>query len=591
MPVKICLFLVVTFLLAGLFLSLPLLHTPLSALADRQPLTPSGQPGVLPPSLAETHVAVLQAPYVFVNQPWDWIEGVANPGATINATLRRGGNTIASAAATVNVDGRFSFEFRDSNGHVDLSAGDDVVIQGGGLDTTVTVVAIVGGTDVATDRVVGQASNGVFPADGVAYVGLPSDRSFITETIHYDEDGVFVAEFGGKVDIGPEHIAKVDYEDPNGNHVGQVFYPEGLDVRVLITEDRVEGVSMPGATVGVLVTDIHGTKGEALATVDEMGFYSTSVFDHRGHEINLELGDHVTVKKPGGVRELDLTMYHISYLQPWNNRVIGTIKGITFPAEDPHGRVDLWSTAEKHWYTKYVGVGPDGSYGADFNGIVEMTPSDIVRVWATAADGTQQASLGWALDFSASTSDDVVQGYATVGSTAHITVYRGLENQVPTEVIGTATAVVDTTGYFSTTVMSGTSIADIAPSNVVEVWAGEHIKTLFVGSISIQADADHNALLIFGPPGAIVHLEGRRPGVLREDAPYQDDYVWREVAIGSGGKAIVGTHPFDLQVDDWFDLTAYIVEAGGAVHRAMAVPAETISLPAIYLPLIFRDAG
>lgn len=534
---------------------------------------------------------VQPAPYAFVNQPWDWVEGFANPGATIDSTLIRGGSPIASITTTINAEGRFSFEFRNHGEHIDIVPEDEITISGGGLDATMTVIDIVGGIDAAQDSVVGQAFGGIFPSQGVAGVGLPSDLSLITETVNFDETGRFVVEFGGKVDIGYEHIAKVDYQDPNGNRIVQVFFPDGLDVCVLITEGRVEGVTLPGTTVGVLVSDTNGIKGTATTTASELGFYSTVVSDtHR--KISLALGDHVTVMKAGVVREMDLTMYHVSHVQPWNNRIVGTVKGISLPAEDAHGRVDLWSVASERWYTQYVGIGPDGSYGADFNGIVEMTPADMIRVWATASDGRQQAALGWSLDVGVSMSNDTVWGYATVSSTAYITLCRGLENQTPTEILGTASALVNPTGYFSTTVMSNSLVVDIAPSNVLLVQAGEHFQTLFVGLIDIQADVDNNMVLITGPPDTRVHLEGRRPGVLREDAPYQDDYTWREATIGPDGETIVGPLSYDVQVDDWFDITCYGVGERVIVHSLMAVPEETISLGAtVYLPLVIKDAG
>jgi hypothetical protein len=216
-----------------------------------------------------------------------------------------------------------------------------------------------------------------------------------------------------------------------------------------------------------------------------------------------------------------------------------------------------------------------------------MSPADFVRVWATAADGSQQASLGWTLDLGVSTSSDTVWGYGTVSSTAAITLYRGIDNQRPTELLGTATALTDLTGYFSTTVMSNSTPIDIAPSNVLVVQAGEHIHTFFVGLIDLQADVDNDMLLIKGPPGSRVHLEGRRPGVLREDAPYQDDYLWQGVTIGPTGEVVVGPLSFDVQVNDWFDITCYDMEERATIHRLIAVPDETITLlEKVFLPLI-----
>ena len=532
--------------------------------------------------------AVVQAQdYAYVSDLWNRVGGRGDPDTTLNATLERGGNTIATASATLDADGQFTLEFHDSSGSVDIVPGDDVVLLGGGLDATVHVVSIQGVIDVANDAVIGQASDGIFPAQGVVGVGSPANIGFVTETVAYDENGNFSVNLSGKIDIQPDHVARIDYQDPNGNRVAQIFFPEGMDVRVLISEDRIEGVARPGTEVALLVSDAGGAKGEALVTANEIGFYSSSVFD-RGRAVDIALGDHVTVKKPGSVRELDVTMHHVSYIQPWNNRVVGTIYGVDFTGGDANGRVDLWSATQRRWHTQYVGIGPDGSYGADFEGIVEVTDADLVRVWATAADGTQQAAFGWAMEIGASSSDDVVWGRATVSSTAYITLYRGFDQSL-LDVVGTATALVDQNGFFSTTLVSGTEIADIAPSNVVAVQAGEHFKTLFVGIVEAKADPDSNILLITGPPGWVVHLEGRRPGVLRADAPYQDPYVWREVTIGPNGRALASVSPFDLQVGDWFDLTAYATQEGVFLHHAVAAPQG--HLEGMLLPLILKTEG
>ncbi len=542
---------------------------------------------------SDSHVISVKGPlphYAYVNQPWDWVEGAAQAGATISATLLRGGSPIAAATTRVGSDGLFAFEFREGGDHLDILVGDQVVMSGGGLDTTIPVADIVGGIGVGSDTVSGWAAGGVLPAEGVVGVGLAWDLSLALEPINFDQSGVFTADFNTSVDIGYDHLAKVVHQDPEGNQVIQILYPEGLGIRALIHESRVEGVTTPGASVEVEVSDGNGVKGTATVTADETGFFSTSVYDQGGGSVRFALGDHIAVGKLGHAREMTLTLYHVSYVQPWNNRVVGTVKGVALPPDGVQGRVDVWSAVDEQWYSQHVSIGPDGSYGADFDGVVDMTSADIIRLWVTMPDGTQQAALGWALHVTASTSDDTVSGYATVSSTAIITLYRGLEGESPVDVIGTATAVPDAMGYFSTTVISGASGVDIAPSNVVVVQAGEHYRTLFVGSIDIlQADLENNALLLSGMPNSTVHLEGRRPGVIREDAPYQDDYVWRQTVMGPDGTALV-LLPFDLQANDWFDITCYHPQNGIAVHRLAGAPSESTPLAKLlYLPVVLRE--
>jgi hypothetical protein len=262
---------------------------------------------------------------------------------------------------------------------------------------------------------------------------------------------------------------------------------------------------------------------------------------------------------------------------------------MSFPPEGSHGRVDLWSVAEQRWYSQYVGIGEYGSYSADFGGMVDMGPTDLVRVWATSPDGTQQAALGWTLEVGTSVTDDTVWGYTTVSTTAHITLYRTLDGGSPIGVLGTADALVDATGFFSTSVLSQDLPVDIAPSHVLLAQAGEHVRTLYVGLIEMTADVAQDELSISGPPGVTLHLEGRRRGVRREDAPYQTDYVWREVSLGPDGSAVVDVSPFDVREADWFDLTGYDTGVGTAVHRLVAVPGEPADSYQIYLPVVARN--
>ncbi|MBN1484480.1 MAG: choice-of-anchor J domain-containing protein [Chloroflexia bacterium] len=527
--------------------------------------------------------------YAFVNQPWDWVEGLAAAESTVQATLRRSDSPIASANATSDAEGFFALEFRDANGHVDIQVGDEIVLSGGEVDGTIVVVDTYGGIDVAEDTVVGQVSGGEFPAQGTAWLGYATARNFMVEPVAIDENGFFLADFGGQVDVDDDHVAKVVYQDPQGNEVVQVFYPGGLDVRTLISEDRIEGVAAPSTTVRALVADADGPKGTGDAVTDETGFYSMQLYD-RGYPVDLRLGDRITVTKAGRTRQVELGLYHVTHIQTWNSRIDGTVLGLALPAEGTEGRVDVWSAVEKRWYTQYVGIAADGSYGADFADLLEMTSADVIRLWVTLPDGTQQAALGWPLHVGVSTSDNTVWGFSTVSSTAQITLYRGLEDGAPVDVIGTASATVDKRGYFSTTILVEGTPQDIMPSNVLMVQAGEHARTVFVGLVDLVADVDNDAVLVLGPAGSVAHVEGRRHGVLREDAPYQESYGWAQGTVGPNGKAVLGPLPFDVQVDDWFDVTCYLVEEGIAIHRLIAVPEETISIMMVYLPLTFKHA-
>lgn len=102
------------------------------------------------------------APFAYINQPWDWVEGAITPNSQINATLKRGTTTVANASSMADDSGWFSFDFQSGGGHIDILAGDEVTLNGGGLNETITVVDIQGWIDVSGDSVAGYATGGSF---------------------------------------------------------------------------------------------------------------------------------------------------------------------------------------------------------------------------------------------------------------------------------------------------------------------------------------------------------------------------------------------------------------------------------------------
>ena len=229
-------------------------------------------------------------------------------------------------------------------------------------------------------------------------------------------------------------------------------------------------------------------------------------------------------------------------------------------------------------------IEPDGSYVVDFSGLAQVSSTDRIRVWATDSNGNQQAGLGWGLEIGASTPDNAVWGYTTVGSTAQITVYQRLENGTPTGVIGTGSAVADTSGYFTTTIRANNSPVPLSTFNAIVVQTAQSIKTLLIVPVTLRADFEAGAVLIMGPPDSTITVEGRRAGISREAAPYQDDYVWREATLDSQGRAKVSLLPYTLQTGDWLDLTAYGIREGVALHSMVVAQRST------YLPFTLRDS-
>jgi len=177
------------------------------------------------------------------------------------------------------------------------------------------------------------------------------------------------------VDIQDDFIAQVVQPDSNDNYVVNVLFGPGMDINVLISEDRVEGVIQPGSEITAIAWNEQGEKGRGTAIADSTGFYSL-VITNAGKKVNLLLGDRIGVSKPGYSRELWLSMFHESYLQPWNDQVIGTVHGVNIPADGTQGRIDLLNIPTMKWYTQYIWIPDDGNYLADFSGIANISDVD-----------------------------------------------------------------------------------------------------------------------------------------------------------------------------------------------------------------------
>jgi hypothetical protein len=245
----------------------------------------------------------------------------------------------------------------------------------------------------------------------------------------------------------------------------------------------------------------------------------------------------------------------------------------------------LWNASDKQWYTLFTWIEPDGQYGADFSGIVEMTPADRIRLWVRDEDGNQQASIGATLDYGVSTSHDKVWGYTAAESIVELNLYKGHDGDGNLlDLIGSAAVRADPSGYYTATLTADGFPVDIAPTNVLQVIAAEHIKTLFIGQLSAEGDMDNDSLTIYGPPDAVVQLVGYRSIVATAQTAIPSSYLQLETTIGSNGEVTIDLVQYDLQDGDIFDVTAYIVEQGAVIHRTMMAP----SFEDVFLPLVIK---
>ena len=563
---KIFCLMIVFALLAGVLL-LVSLQTPLSVQADEQPQGAfNQQPAPSLPGRVGLSDAANGVSFAFVNQPWDWVEGHTTAGATVQATLFRNSSVYTTAQTVADSDGWFALQFLQGNAPLDILEGDEVAVFGGALIASIDVITIEGAIDVVSDTVSGQMAGGLFPAAGMVGVGRASDTLFTTHTITIAVDGTYSVDFSGEVDIQSGDVAKVWYINPDGNQVRKILYSDGLDVRIGVTRDVVEGVTVPGTTVQVIVRDGSGEKGTATVTADRTGHYRTQIPGDTT-PIDIVSGDTVTATALGETVEVDVNVRHISHIRPADDTVSGQLLGGVFPAS---GRVILWHAETDKWYQEDILTDAAGNYGADFSGVVDVALADRAIVWYVDPNGNQIESVVSGLEIGTSITSDLVWGYTTPEVTVDITVRDGSGGSI----VGTTTTSADQSGFFETAVGDSPSL-DIVPGQEVNVAAGDLESSLLISHLQASPNFADQTLAINGPPSAILHVDLHR----------SDESTWVEVAADDGGYALVEVNSgYDLQAGDRLELVSYQVAQGYTIHQRFRL------LHSVSLPLILRNS-
>jgi hypothetical protein len=489
--------------------------------------------------------------FAYVNQPWDWVQGTTSSGAVVQASLVRNGSQVASAQTTTDLYGNFALLFVQNQNPVDILNGDQVLISDGSNSATITVIPISGAIDVVNDSVSGIMEGGSFPTNAVVGVSRPSDPNFTEKLVGVAADGTFSASFAGQVDLLDGYVAKVVYLDPNGNQVRKILYSTGLDVRVRINEDIVEGVTVPGTQVQISLKDHNGAlKGEALCTADRTGYYSAKIYS-AGVPVDIIASDSVSAVALGKSKDLNINVTNHSQIDAANDRITGMLSGGVFPA---FGRINLWNANTDKWYFKDINIDSAGNYMADFSGEVDVNAPDRVRIWYIDANGNEIASLTTGIEVGVSTTANTIWGYTDPGGTVHGQVLQN-GNPTPFEFDWGANA----DGYF---VAGLTSQVTLAAGDQVTVSALGNQISFVISEIKIYKDYAGQTIVVNGIPNSILHLEIRRTGAS----------FWKEVAVGSDGIAqLTMDGSYTIQPLDRMDLNYYQAAQGITVHQAFTL--------------------
>ena len=224
----------------------------------------------------------------------DAIWGKIQPGDAV--TVSRSSDAAYGAAETDGVGFFWTPLWMSSGRPADLAPGDTIEIYvNGALDTTVTPNPITGQVDVLNDQVTGNVA-GV--SAGTAVTVTMGDHGARVTNVPYlvttvNGSGDYVADFGGLVDIGPHHMAQVQYVEANGAVVQTHAYPE--QVFSVQNWSAVLGYANPSTAVTVTVYSSYPGSvrlSDSTTAQPPHGTYRV--------EANIEYGDVVEVDLGGG---------------------------------------------------------------------------------------------------------------------------------------------------------------------------------------------------------------------------------------------------------------------------------------------------
>jgi hypothetical protein len=206
-------------------------------------------------------------PHARANITGDNVDGWFGPGVEVAVTVSDSANIFkCSTSGTANSSGWLDAIATGC----DMVVGDKVVVTTpSGFFANLALIPITAHVDELLDRVTGQATGGVFPADGSVELFTPLKESGWELPTAIGTNGAFEADFSGMADLKAGYWGTAWYVRPDGNQVGIGF--ESLKIEANYAHDWVNGVTEPLTTVDVIV------QGQATCQVqaDKDGRFTT----------------------------------------------------------------------------------------------------------------------------------------------------------------------------------------------------------------------------------------------------------------------------------------------------------------------------
>ena len=397
---------------------------------------------------------------------------VANQRVTV--VLKRNGATVASATAFADSGGYFTALFRNNAGEpIPINAGDVLELNA----AAVSVQAAATSYTVADVTVQTNQQSGTIFGTGPANKQLQVDGDCDTSTM-IDLAGSYVAQ----CDLYPGATGYLFVRDDNGARTYADWSLPLVGVRQL-------GNYVYGwVALGVPVTVQLQRGGVIVATITTTsqnynGYFNASFLNATGQPVVIQPNDVVvvtagSVEAQSAATGQDVVTVPVTPMTAQVNTAAGTVTG----AGPANAMLTVWVYSNNNWSERNVTTAADGSFTADYRGLVDLRPGDDVEVWYRNPDGNRVYLFFRTPMVRINLSSDIVDGYATPLAMATLVLKRSGAT------LATTTVQTDGSGFLSAffTNSSGT-LVDIQVGDIVEVTAS---PTTTLAAINLTATLD-----------------------------------------------------------------------------------------------------
>jgi hypothetical protein len=388
---------------------------------------------------------------------------------------------------------------------------------------------------------------------------LPSEQSFLTVEVNADTDIIsgeappntdleveiwdydwyetrsdgeghysFDAWTEAGIDLQPGMEGRVRYRTEEGHQISARFAVPFL--RVSQSEDTVEGIAIPNATVNVTVT--RGTETFVASTTAEGdGWFVIDGWEF-SPEVDVQVDDIVEMSSDGVSRTLTVVA-----MTGVPNIEFDTISGhIDGASEDDPVRIEIWGAGGGSVDTT---TDASGNYDTDLGGW-DLKAGHELGVWYITGDGDECGITVAYLMIFVNLTADWIDGGTQPTATLNITL-------TGSGIKGTAMTNSDKDGYFFTNIYTDATVVDIISGDSIQITAdGRQASVDAILTVEVNAVADTISGYTVPDTDVMVRIDdGDRFWVQSDGTGYYEFDAGAEginLESGMGGRVRSATH-------------------------------------------------